>query len=81
MSFEEMKVLYPNEWVLLGNPQRENGQVLGGVVLCHGKDKRNLVKNGRELIKGFDSATHIYTGEFPRNGKIGWIRRIEDLKY
>lgn len=77
MSFEEMKNLYPNEWVLLGNPQRENGKVLGGVVLCHSGDKRGLAKNGGELVKGFDSATHVYTGEFKRSEKIGWIRRVE----
>ena len=77
MSFEEMKVLYPNEWILLGNPQKEDGKVLGGIVLFHSKDKRELAKNGSELVNKFDSATHIYTGEFPKNDKIGIIRQVE----
>lgn len=77
MSMEDMKKNYPDEWVLLGNPQKEEGKVLGGIVLFHSKDKRDLAKNGSELVKPYDSATHIYTGEFPKNDKIGIIRQVE----
>ena len=40
ISFEQVKQLYPNEWILFGNPQMKNTTVTGGVVLFHSKDKK-----------------------------------------
>ncbi len=72
LPFEKIKALYPNEWVLLGNPETENTEVLSGIVLMHGKDKREIAYIGREIVKNFKTYTLRYTGEFPKNRKF-WL--------
>lgn len=42
IPFEKIKQFYPDEWVLLGNPEMKNTTVLGGVVLYHSKDKKEV---------------------------------------
>jgi hypothetical protein len=71
LSIEDIKLRYPDEWVLLGNPHIENTAILGGVVVFHSADKRDLVK-GRDALKGFDLSTWTYTGTFPKNRRV-WL--------
>ena len=75
--FEELKRRYPNEWVLLGNPEMKNTSVLGGIVLYHSKDKKEVCYIGRDKTSRFDKITLIYTGTFPPARKItGIFNRI-----
>ncbi len=71
-SFEEIKGQYPDEWVLLGNPEIHNTEVLSGIVLMHGKDKRELAYLGRDMVKNYESYALRYTGEFPKGRKF-WL--------
>ncbi len=71
LSIEDIKQRYPNEWVLLGNPKIENTTILGGVVVYHSPDKRDLVK-GRDALKGFELSTWTFTGTFPKGRRI-WL--------
>ena len=50
LSIEEAKLLYPDEWLLLGNPvSDENGlHTLGGYILYHSKDKKEVCYLGRD---------------------------------
>ncbi|MEZ4902530.1 MAG: hypothetical protein R2822_12650 [Spirosomataceae bacterium] len=55
MNISQIKQLYPNEWVLLGNPMIENSQVIAGIVIYHAKDKRDIASqkiNWRATFKG-----------------------------
>ncbi len=71
MSFgEKIKALYPDEWVLLVNSEIHNAEVFSGIVLMHGKDKRELAYLGRELVKNYKSYALRYTGEFPKGRKF-----------
>lgn len=80
LSFETIKSLYPNEWVVVGNPVLDDETTLGsisdklvrGVVLLHGKDKRELALKTKEARKGFASITCVYTGEFPKDRRY-WL--------
>ena len=45
LSFEEIKKMFPNEWVLLGNPEYSDTDILSGVVIMHNKDKGHIVIN------------------------------------
>lgn len=80
LSFEKIKNLYPNEWVLIGNPELRNpeieasivSQLIGGIVVFHSKDKKELAYKGRDLRKGFESITCVWTGEIPKNRKF-WL--------
>ncbi|MDZ4759373.1 MAG: hypothetical protein SGJ10_14700 [Bacteroidota bacterium] len=43
-----MKKLYPDEWILLGNPETNDTSVLGGIALYHSKDKKEVCYIGRD---------------------------------
>ncbi len=72
LSFEEIKMLYPNEWVLIAEPEFVNTEIQGGIVLLHGKDRREIAYSGRDLVKNYESYTLRFTGDFPKNRRI-WL--------
>jgi hypothetical protein len=72
MPFDEIKAQYPDEWVLLGNPVIDNTEVVSGIVLMHGKDKREIAYLGREMVKEYATYALRYTGEFPKGRKF-WL--------
>lgn len=76
IAFDELKKLYPDEWVLLGNPQIINTSVLGGIVLYHSKDKKEVCYIGRDKTAGFSTVTIAFTGNLKQHRKIGILRRI-----
>ena len=69
LTIEQIRQLWPDEWVLLGNPIMEHTKVLGGVPVFHHKDKRELVK-GKELLQPFATKTWTFTGEFRLRRKL-----------
>ena len=77
---EQIKSDYPNEWILIGNPDLGNekslgsiiDRLIGGVILYHSKDKNELAQNAKEVRKGFKSVTLLFTGEIPKNRKF-WL--------
>jgi hypothetical protein len=79
LTIEQIKKEYPEQWVLIGNPQLDNTTTLGsiisklvsGVVLLASKDKREIGYKTKEVRKGFQSVTCIFTGEIPQNRK--WL--------
>ena len=76
IPFDELKKLYPNEWVLLGDPKMENTSVLGGVVLYHSKDKKEVCYIGRDKTEDFATVTIAFAGELKQHRKIGILKRI-----
>lgn len=75
LTITQIKEMYPNQWVLIGNPELDDKETLGsivsklvqGVVLLASKDKRELAYNAKSLKKGFTRTACIYTGEIPQN--------------
>jgi hypothetical protein len=49
LNIGKIKKLYPNEWVLVGNPEMDRSElnVLAGIPLLHSKDKREICYLGR----------------------------------
>ena len=76
ISLDELKKIYPNEWVLLGNPKMKNTSVLGGIVLYHSKDKKEVCYVGRDKTAGYSAITVAFAGEPKQNRKIGILRKI-----
>ena len=79
INISDIKLLYPNEWVLLGNPIMDKSKidVLQGIPLFHIRDKREVCYIGREKTANFDKITLIYTGTFRPTRKItGIFNRI-----
>lgn len=75
-DFEELKKLYPDEWILLGDPKMKNTSVLGGVVLYHSKDKKEVCYIGRDKTTDFSTVTIAFAGDLKQHRKIGVLRRI-----
>ena len=75
LNIEDIKVLYPDEWVLPGIPIMDDSKidVLSGIPLFHSKDKREVCYIGRDKTSDFDKITLIYTGTFQPTRKITGI--------
>ena len=75
LSIEDIKQLYPNQWVLLADARAEGLHILGGRVILNAPDKHQLALNGRDLVKENKQVRHFYTGEHPHQKHIGLIVR------
>jgi hypothetical protein len=77
ITFEKIKQLYPNEWVLLGNPEMNGSVILNGVVVFHAPTKQGLLE-GRHLLEPFQHSTWTFTGDVQRGTKqwVGIFRQI-----
>ncbi len=75
LSLSQMKTQYPDQWILVGNPELSepeiNGSILSkllrGIVLFASKDKRELAHKAADLRKTVSKTACIYTGEIPKN--------------
>jgi hypothetical protein len=76
VSLEELKKLYPDEWILLGDPEMNNTKVLGGIVLYHSKDKKEVCYIGRDKTANYETVTIAYAGDLKQNRKIGILKTL-----
>jgi len=76
LNFDQIKQLYPDEWVLLGNPEMKNTSVLGGVVVYHSKDKKEVCYIGKDKTANFAKVIIAFAGNLNQNRKIGILRRL-----
>lgn len=80
LNIMEIKNLYPNEWVLIGNPVMDDTKidVISGVPIYHSKDKKEVCYIGREKTSSYDKIALIFTGSFKPIRKItGIFNRIK----
>lgn len=75
-KIDDLKIIYPDEWLLLGNPKLENTTVLGGIVLYHSKDKKEVCYIGKNKTDDFDTVTITYSGELRKQRRIGILRKL-----
>lgn len=68
ISIDEIRTCYPDEWILLGNPEidEENQQILSGILLYHSPDKREVCYLGKPLIEGYDKTAMFFNRVTPR---------------
>lgn len=71
ISFHQAKQMFPDEWVLFGNPEMDNTTVLGGIVLYHSKDKKEVCYIGKDKTNDYKTVTIAFTGNIKRHRKIG----------
>ena len=76
MNWEEIKIQYPDEWVVLGNPIFDGMKIMYGTVLVHHSDKRVASIEGGERREGFNKFTVSFTGTIKSNYHIGLLRTI-----
>ncbi len=75
MTIDQIRSTYPDQWVLIGEPELSEPEINGsivsklmsGIVLYASKDKRELGYKAAELRTNIAFTTCIYTGEIPKN--------------
>jgi hypothetical protein len=75
LTIAEIKAQYPDQWVLVGNPELRNPETNGsfvnrlikGMVLLANKDKRELAYQSKSLYGLYNETICIYTGEVASN--------------
>ena len=80
-TYEEIKIQYPDEWVLIGNLELKNPMLQtsisrnfkSGVVLLHGTDRFSIARQAKEARIGYSNITLIYTGAIPQNRPL-WLK-------
>ena len=80
LNLNAIKKLYPDEWVLLGNPILDDNKidVLSGIPIYHSKDKKEVCYIGRDKTSEFNKVTLIFTGSFKPARKItGIFNRVK----
>jgi hypothetical protein len=73
--------LYPDEWVLLGNPIMNESKidVISGIPIFHSKDKKEVCYLGRTRTSEFDKITLVFTGTFKPSRMItGIFNRVSE---
>lgn len=76
LCLEQIKELYPDEWVLLTDFTKEGDEISGGRVLMHDKDKRNLAQRAQHESFPDTPKTIYFTGQLPKRRRIGLLQKI-----
>jgi hypothetical protein len=79
LSWAEIIRLYPEEWVVLGDPALDGTQVLSGVVISHHADKRSASMEGGEQREGFKKFTLTFTGQPKPVRRIGILNTCRQV--
>jgi len=68
VGIDEMKKKYPDEWILLGNPESDKNDIdiLSGILLYHSPDKREVAYLGRPLTKDYETISLFFNRVTPR---------------
>lgn len=75
ISLTELRKLYPNQWILIGNPLKDENtnEIIKGIPIFHHADKKMLYIKGRDLVETYSKVAVIYTGEFSHRRKMTGI--------
>ncbi|TSA50397.1 MAG: hypothetical protein D4R43_02285 [Sphingobacteriales bacterium] len=76
VTFEQAKKLFPDEWILFGNPEMKNTDVKSGVIVYHSKDKKEVCYIGKDKTAEFETVTIAFTGNIKQHRRIGILKRV-----
>jgi len=62
-SLEKIKKNFPNQWILLGNPDIQHDKVYGGIVLFHDDDKKAVLAFAKKEIENYNMVKVVFAGE------------------
>ncbi len=71
LNIKEIQTLYPDEWVLIGDPVEQNGDLFGTVII-HEKNKKDLVQKAVSYPHKYQKTILRYTGVQIELGK--WLK-------
>ena len=62
LTITEIEARFPSEWVLIDQPQKDEGeQLVGGIVVCHSKDPDEVYRHANAMPAPIRIAIH-FTG-------------------
>jgi hypothetical protein len=76
MTWEEMKRVFPDEWVALVNYNSNTSGNIDGEVIFHLQDKSAFYKHIGEILPQYDGIAIRYTGELIKNAEIPLLWQI-----
>jgi len=81
-SIDDIKNGYPDEWILLGNPEMDEYRqdILSGVVLYHSRDKREVAYLGRPRIEGYGKTAMFFNRVTPRPKRAAIVSIYSSLQ-
>ncbi|GHV11317.1 hypothetical protein FACS1894162_6660 [Bacteroidia bacterium] len=67
VKINEIEQLYPDEWILLGNPEIDkiNQKFLAGEVVFHSRDKKEVCYLGKPLIANYNKTALFFNRVTP----------------
>jgi len=69
MTLEEMETRFPDEWILVEDPQTNDAlEVQSGRVLCHSKDRDEVYRCG--IVRCPARFAVLWTGTWPEDTAI-----------
>jgi hypothetical protein len=70
-TIEQIKKSYPDEWILLGNPDMDEYgyEIFSGIVICHSPDKREMVYLSKPFIKNYAKTMLFFNRVSPRKNQ------------
>ena len=71
VTFSTLKIKYPGQWVLIGNPQVTSDEITG-VLILHNESKKELASQFSKQSHQFINTILRYTGANPELGK--WLK-------
>ncbi|GHT51450.1 hypothetical protein AGMMS49982_08940 [Bacteroidia bacterium] len=71
VNINEIERLYPDEWILLGNPKIDkiNQKFLAGEVVYHSRDKKEVCYLGKPLIGKYDKTALFFNRVTPLSNR------------
>jgi hypothetical protein len=70
LTVNEIRAAYPDQWVLVGNPQIAIASLTAGIVIANAKEKRDLVELSVGWREKYLLAMTFFTGERPKRRRI-----------
>jgi hypothetical protein len=82
-TIDDIKKSYPDEWILLGNPEKDEQKqaILSGVVLYHGPDKKELAYRDKPLLKKYKKTALFFNRVTPREKRHVIVSLYSTLKH
>ena len=75
LSIEQIKEQFPDEWVLLGNPETFGAKVLSGIVVFHSKDKREIAYSHINWRENFNLLLRFLLGRSLKIENFGYEKK------
>jgi hypothetical protein len=68
IDIKDIKKAYPDEWILLGNPEidEKKQEILSGIILFHSPDKKEAVYLGKPMTVGYGKTALFFNRIAPR---------------